>query len=209
MTNEQRPFNPRQSISGLLLTANAVVSTVGGESVQADLDGVPFEASEHRVFTSAELRLPRSRGWEGALRLSVMRDGRRRSDGVVGVHSDLRTWRPLGAVEVARWFGNSVAFAVGGAVSEHNPSGALPSFSNMGPVYRNWVGPELALYGSEAHSRAGAATLRWLARPATAFWVQARSESTSPPSSDRTLPGRPMGKRSTWNVTFGVVLGER
>lgn len=192
----------------LLLTINAIASTVGGESVQADLDGVPFEADEYRVFASAELRLPRSRGWEGALRLSVARDRRKRSDGVEAVYSDLRAWRPLGAVEIARWFGNSVAVSVGGAVSEHNPSGALPSFSRMGPVYQNWIGPELALYGSEAHSRAGAATVRWRARPSTAFWVRARSESTSPPRSDRTLPGRPMGNRSMWNLTFGVVLGE-
>ncbi len=194
----------------LLLTIDARYTTIAGEEERAEIDGIPFTADETRWHVNGELRGKSDNGWEAALRLGVKREHRTRSDGLAVASTDIRSWRPGVAVEVARWLGPTVAVSAGVALSEHNPSGSVPLAAAMGPVYQNWLAPAVALEATEATSRAFMGTLRWQARATTGFWIQVRSESASPPD-DRSglLPGAPRGERDRLRAAFGVVLGGR
>ncbi len=102
------------------------------------------------------------------------------------------------------------AVSGGVAVSEHNPAGSVPLATAMGPVYRNWVAPAVALEATEATSRAFMGTLRWQARATLGFWIRVRSESASPPDNRAgLLPDAPSGDYDRLRAAFGVVLGGR
>ena len=185
-------------------------TTLAGESERPDLQGVPFAADEGRFSMTGEVRLFADGGWEAVAVFGATYEERRRSDGLAEVFSDLRTWRPMAGGEVVRWFGSKLAISVGGAFVEHNPSGTVPQASMLGDAYRNWIAPELALEASEAHAGAGAVTLRWQLRSATAFWLQGRQFTSTPAEfAPVSLQLRPEGSRTGWTVAAGVVLGKR
>lgn len=194
----------------LLLTVDARYSNITGEERRAEIDGVPFTADETRWHVNGELRANSDNGWEAALRLGIKREDRTRSDGLAIASTDIRSWRPAAAFEVARWLGPTFAVSGGVAVSEYNPSGSVPKATTLGPIYQNWLAPAAALEATEATAHAFMGTLRWQARATLGFWVQVRSESASPPDNrSGLLPGAPSGDRDRFRAAFGVVLGGR
>jgi hypothetical protein len=194
----------------LLLTTTMRYVKLSGTAQHHEVDGIPFAADESRVTMIAELRLLPGGPWEAATVVGVSHEGRRRSDGLAEVFSDLRAWRPTCAFEVVRWFGNKLAVSAGGAVAEHNPTGTIPRATAMSAAYGNWIAPELALEASGARGRAAAVTLRWQARATTAFWVQGRHFVVSPAEGATvSLQHLPGGDRTGWTVAVGAVLGGR
>jgi hypothetical protein len=194
----------------LLATAHARFTTLSGEARHHDLEGVPFVADESRFSVGGEVRLLPGASWEFSAEAGVTREERRRTDGLAEVYTDLLSWRPVAAFEVARWFGRSVALSVAAALAEHNPAGSIPLKAAMSDAYGNWIAPELAVEASEAHGKAGALTLLWQARATTAFWMQARHGTVAPAQGDAwSISYRPDGDRTVWRLAMGVVLGTR
>ncbi len=192
----------------LLATANAKVTMLSGNAKQHEISGTPFRANEMRAELNAELRLVPISGWEAAVSLGVVREERERIDGLAEVSSDIRVWRPSTSFELARWLGSSFAVSVGGAFMQHNPAALLPLASAMGPVYQNWVAPELELEATAAQGKMGMVTLRWQPTPATGVWVRALYEQAQPSrQSLGKLPHGPEGDRTGWSIRLGVVMG--
>jgi len=194
----------------LLATAHACYTTLSGEARHYELEGVPFIADESRFSIVGEVQLLPGTSWEFSAEVGVTRDERRRTDGLAEVYTDLRIWRPVAAFEVARWLGGSVALSAAGILAEHNPAGSIPLKTQMGAAYGNWIAPELALEASEARGKAGALTFLWQARPATAFWIQARHATVTPAQRGAgSIFDRPDGERTGWRLAMGVALGRR
>jgi len=192
------------------LTVDGHLTTISGDAEQAGIEGIPFAAKESQLTVTADLRCELAAGMESALLLGATRAERDRSDALAEVSSTIVTWHPSAALEFVRWFGERVAVAVAAATMEHNPSGTLPLAARMGPVYRNWIAPELEFEATASSSWAGATTLRWQLRPSTAIWLQAQYARNSPlQQGTPRLPNAPTGDRSTLVALVGVVLGGR
>jgi hypothetical protein len=190
-----------------LLTLQARYTALTGEAHHSDIEGIPFSAEESRVESTAELRLKPQGGWEAAAQLGLGRDQRLRTDGLAGVYTEIETWLPLGALEVARWLGPSIAVSIGASIAEHNPAGAIPIASEMGPVYQNWIAPEVELEAAGGSAWAALAAVRWQVRPATGLYLESSYGSSKPPKEMGMLPSAPRGGRQHWRTSVGVIIG--
>jgi hypothetical protein len=200
----------RQFLEGhLLVTLDGWYAKLSGESQSAELEGVPFAADEKAWTVSGEVRLMPTGGWQAVGQVAVAREERERRDGIAAVHSDLAAWRPVAVLAVMRTVG-PIGLTVGGALSEFNPSGAVPVSNEMGPIYQNWIAPELGVYAAESRWYAAMAGLRWQARPRTAVIAEARYDVARAGKTLNNLIGTPpTGERNGWSVTLGIVLGKR
>lgn len=200
----QRAF-PRQH---LLVTLDGYYQTLAGESRSGEFEGVPFAAEERRWTATGEVRLVPTSGWQAAVQVAVARERRERTDGLAGVHSDLAAWQPAVMLSLMRGLG-PVGIAVGGAHSEFNPSGAGPVRYEMGPIYQNWIAPELGVYATESKWYAGFAGIRWQARSRLAFIAEGRYDVARPGRTLNNLIAAPIGgEREGWSVTVGIVVAE-
>jgi hypothetical protein len=116
--------------------------------------------------------------------------------------------RTLGAsFEVLRSLTEHLAVTAGGNLLDYDPIGGIPDPSAMGPVYDQWVAPELALLGTRARAKGLTLGARWKAGPGRIFWLRLATASFTPGGSAYVLPLAPEGNRQSWNLSLGVTLG--
>ena len=192
------------------VTLNGRYTTVTGEAEQPDIEGVPFSSRESQLTLAADVRYQLGPATETAFRIGATRANRSRNDALLEVSSSVVTWRPTASLELLRWLSPKFAVSLSGATMEHNPSGSVPSTSLMGPVYQNWVAPELEYEATASRSWVTAGTVHLQARPGTAFWFTGEYAHTSPQQHGvGWLPYAPTGDRRATRLIFGVTLGER
>lgn len=170
-------------------------------------DPVTFRVDERQLVGSVGLRAPLGGdGWVVAGTLTMVSEVRDRRDEIVRVtsHIDVRT---VGlATEVARDLGGGWGVVVGGSALSAQPVGGIPTPDAMGPAYRRWIGPELAMAGTPATTLGFTAGARWDADDGRRVWLRVSSASLSPGSSAASLPQVPEGDRRRWELSGGVVL---
>jgi len=195
----------------LQFTLGALWTRVKGKGELADVEGIVFRSDETALAGNIELRLiPTASGWTGAFGLSLIRENRERTDAIAEVGSDIATWDSGFDVELGRRFGSRWAVSLAYARSLHTSNWAVPSPDAMGPVYRAYTAPELALYATEAQPQAARLVVRWQVSELTAAFATGRYTTVSPiTSSDGAVPGAPGGDRTGWGLVAGVILGAR
>lgn len=191
-----------------VIVADARYTALEGRARRADLDDITFTADEKVFRATAELRIFPPNGWRMALGGTLLRERRLRRDRLALIRSDVEGWTRGGALEVARSFGPRFALSAGGALSAYGPAGGIPNPGALGPVFRRYVAPELALYASPAQARAGAVSARWQARQSVGLWLVVRYDSLTPVHAQFTPPYKPSGQRGGWDLVLGVDLGE-
>lgn len=195
----------------LYLTAQWRLDRLRGEAARADLTGFIFRATESVWHLTADARYLPDSPWAVAATFALVRESRQREDFIAEMRSDLRTWAPGLGLEVARSFGVT-AVAAGYAVSFYAPSGGIPNPARMGPIYQQLVAPEQSLYATKARPTAATLTLRHTFPSGTAALLRVRRESLAAGGeapATGALPFAPKGSRTFWNVSLGVVLGQR
>lgn len=190
----------------VLVTIAGRYSTLAGQALRMDLEQVNFQADEAEWYLGGELRYLTRDGWSGALSIGTGRDSRRRQDLLARVASDLNSWMPTASLEVARALPWGLAVSAGVGFSQYAPWGSVPTPWEMSPAYQEWIAPELSLYGTDASSFGGTATVLWRARPALSLWVQGRTASLSAETAIGRLPMAPQGSRNHSSIEFGVTM---
>jgi hypothetical protein len=172
-------------------------------------DPVVFRVAEQALDLTLDLRAPLGDGrWTLAAALMVNQEWRVRRDSRVGAKSDL-DMRTLGASFEVLWAtSRGLALSAGAALLSYDPVGGIPDPNAMGPEYRRWIGPEMTLWATPASTRAFTLGVRWDAGPGRAFWLRLGAASTGTRGLKTVLPLLPDGRRSTWNVSGGVTLGD-
>lgn len=192
--------------------AEAVASvahlSLEGESTRIDpSDITAFRAEHSRLIVETTFRYDIGGTWQGALQASVSRDARRREDLLERATTDLTVWSGLGGVEVGRELSGQVGASLGVSFGWRSPSGSVPYPFELGPVYRSWLAPAVALEASEAHTYGGAFTLRWRRGSRTAFWVKVEGRSLSPTEGEQAPSLVPTGSRTWWRISLGALRG--
>jgi len=190
----------------LLLTFDGRYRTLEGEAARADIQAVVFTVDEQRFAGSADLRWRAGSSWRLGGRAEVRRDSHDRRDLLAGATSDIRSWKTGVAVTLARVFGDRFAVSAGGGFSADTPSGDIPDPDTLGPVYRRFVGPELAIQLTEATGAVGVLALRWQAGAATGVWIRGELGGLDP--REASVPLLPDGTRRAWRLSAGAVLNE-
>lgn len=190
-----------------LLTLDARYTTLDGEAVRGDVELLNFTADESRLEAGAELRLLPAAGWEAAIAGRVVRESRLRRDRLQPTFSDIESWEPAAAAEVARHLSGRFALALGGAFSAYAPNSTTPDPAEIGPAYAEWIAPELGLHATDATAWAGTATARLRVGAGTHAWLRGRYGAVSAGTADPPLPDSPTGDRDGWTLTLGATLG--
>jgi hypothetical protein len=167
-------------------------------------DLVAFTADERRLETALDARLRPGPGWLVAVRLGAENETRDRFDALNGMRLDLESWRSQFAAEVARDLGPSFSLAIGAAYEMYRAGGNVPAGPAAGYVYRTWLGPEFAYYGTDANSAAASATARWSPRQDGAgVFLQVRTATLSAAGTGG-LPLKPEGSRTGFVLLLGA-----
>jgi len=191
---------------GWLLSIDGRYRTLTGEAFQASIGGILFTVDESRLEGAVDLRGRLGDGWLLAGRAELVRSEHDRVDRLAEAASDIRSTQAGGTIEIARILGDRFGVSLGGRVSSYGPSGTLPDPATLGPEYRRFQGPGLALELTDATTAAGLATIRWQPSATTGVWLRGELGSLSPGTT--TLPLTPTGSREAWRVTLGAVLDE-
>lgn len=200
----QWAFGPGET-PAWLVTADARYRTLTGEAYQAAIDGILFTVDETRLEAGVDLRGEISDGWLLGGRLEYRRSEHDRRDRLASAASDVTATELGGSAEIGRAFGR-FGLSLGGLYSAYRPTGTIPDPATLGPEYRRYVGPGLALELTDATTAAGSATIRWQARSSAGLWLRGVYGSLSP--SDTSIPLAPDGSRRAWIITAGAVLDE-
>lgn len=189
-----------------LVTLDGKYRTVAGDAYQASIGAALFEVGESQLDVGLDVRARFGSGWHLVGRADLQRVGRDRNDLLVPVLSDVRATTGGGSVEIGRILGDRLGAAAGVQFASYGPAGLLPDPRSMGPDYRRYVGPALALELTGAAITAGTASVRWQLRETTAIWIRGVFGSVRPRTGSVTLPFTPEGSRRSWAVTAGAVL---
>jgi len=193
----------------LLVTLDGRSTTMSGEAVRMDLDSAHFTARDRAWRFVGDVRLPTADGWTVALRLATGRESRQARDSLARVGSDLKAWTPAASVEVGREIGAGLALALGAGYAQHAPWGAIPDPTTLSEAYRDWIAPELALYGTKSTTFSGSVTIRWRAGGGSDLWARGSLASLSPTSGIARLPAVPDGSRRRSMLELGFTMRER
>jgi hypothetical protein len=189
----------------LLLTVEMGWSEFDGRAKRLDRFEDENVTGEQGLFeAAAEVRYTLGETWAVAGRIGVDRRIEAMEDPDVFVRSRITAVSRWASASVARRLGGGLWVSAGAGFARYDPSGELPDNQAMGPVYREWIAPALALAGTEASSWTGEVTLSWTRPGGAAAWVRLQTGSTSPTESGEILPLRPSGNRTRWGVTGGV-----
>lgn len=199
----------RTFLDGRLDLHGAVTrSALDGRSrLDAVEDQIAFTADEARLDLSIDARLQLA-AWTVGARAAGTHDARVRADSIAGMIADTRSWTTAGALEVARPLVAGFSASLGAAVATYKVAGSIPAPVVIGDVYRDYIGPELALDATDALSQTYSLTLLWAPPTRSAgLFLTARAGSTTP-STSRRLPLAPSltSDRTTWAVVVGASL---
>lgn len=139
-------------------------------------------------------------------RAEARRDVHDRRDLLAGATSDIRSWKVGVAATLAHVLGDRFAISAGGGFSADTPSGEIPDPETLGPVYRRFVGPELAIQLTEARGAVGTFALRWQPAAATGLWIRGELGGLDP--REASVPLLPDGTRRAWRLSAGAVLND-
>lgn len=185
------------------LVAGVEWEAVAGDVTGFEADSAEFRFEAMRIATGASLRMPLSGPWEATLTFGFDIYDEHRGDERVGVASDLNVWRPGAQVRLAR-AAPAWGAALRGWTHALAPTGALPDPSALGPTYRAYVAPELALIATETHGF-GVGAHAWLRWRHGVLWAAAARSSQVPEPGVR-LPAVPTGERTAYHLTLGIDL---
>ena len=142
-------------------------------------------------------------GWEAAASARVVRESRRREDLIETTFSDISSWEPTVAGEVARHLSDRFALAVGAAFANYAPTATTPDPAEIGEAYAEWTAPELGLYATEATAWGATMTLRVQPGETVFVWLRGRYGSVSAGMVDSPQPDTPTGDRDGWGSASG------
>lgn len=183
-------------------------TSLQGESTRVDpANVIAFRTNDRRLQMEAFLHYAAGPAWRIALRTGADRDSSTREDLLARATADLRVWRTFAALEAARDLPHGVSASLAWLYSYRSPSGRIPPPETLGPVYREWVGPGLAVVASAARTVGGSATIRWSYAEGPALWVRATHRSSSPAGADQGPSLRPNGERTRWRLEAGLQWG--
>lgn len=189
-----------------LVTADGEYRTLVGEAFQDAIGGVIFTTDESQIDLALDTRVRFGGGWLLGGRAELRRGRRDRRDLFAEATSNIRGIDGGGAFELGRVLGDDVGVSAGIQVGSYGAAGTMPHPDRLGPEYRRFVGPALALDLNQALVSAGVLTLRWQTGQTTGLWLRAAFASINPGSG--ALPLTPAGDRRAWTVTAGLVLDE-
>jgi hypothetical protein len=181
---------------------------LSGRARRGDLpDTVTFVADESVLDVGADIVIAPAgaRGPQLAGRVVIRRENRARRDQIALLRSDLACWTTGFGVAVAYRPWPTFAVAAGGALARYGAGGVIPDPAGLGPAYRAYVAPELALQASDARATAATLSVLWAVLPAGSLWARA-SRSSLRGSSDVRLSLAPGGERAAWSLEMGIVL---
>lgn len=191
----------------LLLTGGGRYRALSGAADLQSVTGTVFRSEEERLEANLEVRWRGAEGWQVAMLAGGLSTNRDQRDRLIGARASLRVREVWSGAEVGRSLGR-LAVAAGGTLTSRGASGGIPPVSELGPVYRRFVGPELAYAATEADAHAVRFTLRWRANESTDLWLDGRSGSVRPTDAVR-LELAPDGSRDGWRIAGGIVLRDR
>ncbi|HEX9728241.1 MAG TPA: hypothetical protein VGA37_07045 [Gemmatimonadales bacterium] len=189
-----------------ILTIRGTWTGLRGDARRADLAGVIFAASEHVLRGWGEVRFGRATSpWQAASRFTLTRESWVRRDFVFERSAEIDSWLPGGGIEVARAFKSGTAVSLAVAMALYAAISRIPDPVGLEPAYQILIAPELSLYATRVAPRSTTITVRQ--DVGRSRWVFASSRYESVGTDDEPLPFRPDGRRTKWQLTFGVVLG--
>lgn len=170
-------------------------------------DPAVFRADEEALDAALEIRSPLGDGrWVIAGVLTLKQEWRDREDSRVEAGSSLDMRAVGGSLEILRALTRGLAVSASGALLAYDPIGAIPNPAAMGPEYRRWAGPEMAILGTPTTTRHFSLGARWDPGAGRAFWLRLESTSVGPGDLETVLTLLPEGTRSTWRLSGGVTL---
>jgi hypothetical protein len=200
----QRPLDGKR----VLVTAAAGWDHLTGNATRNDLPGDIYRADEQALDLRADVRwTPHRSRWRTGVVLAIRREHRTERDFLVPIASDLRTWTPAAAVEVA-YVGTRTSVGLGYSVSGYAAVASLPDPTAMGPVFVRVSAPALQLDARRAVPMAATITVRRRVGGTTALLFAARGYRVTPAGRQPALALAPGGERIAGEVTLGVILGE-
>jgi hypothetical protein len=180
---------------------------LSGEARRGDLpDTVTFVSDESVLDAAADFSIEPVDALRLLARVTVRMEDRERADKLARIGSDIQGWN-IG-FGVAAAFRPVPALALGGgaAFAAYGAGGAIPDPAAIGPAYRAYVGPELALQVTDAGGLAANLSVLWSALPSGSLWARVRHASLSSSDSAVRLTDAPEGTRTRWSMEVGVVI---
>lgn len=181
-------------------------SSLEGDAFRSDLDGAIYRSAADVLQAALDLRWrPAGSVWLLAARLDVRGERRERSDFLAEVGTDLVSWRPAASLEVGRRIGSTTLLSLAGGLGFYEPKATLLNPTAMGPVYRQVMGPELALYAARSRPTVAGLTLRHALEDGVAVLLEARGNRVAALQDVTVVPLLPEGERTQWAVELRVV----
>ena len=186
----------------MLLTGWVRGSEIHGDAYRPDLAGIIVTARESRLAMLADARFHAATSpWHLGVQVGTERDELTRLDYVAEVEPQVDTWTPTATFETAREVGTRGALALAIGVGQQAGSSSIPLASERGPVYKQYLGPELAVEADAATMVGATLTARWRLRAAT-WWASLGGETLRPGAARSSAS--PGGQRTSWSVAIGV-----
>jgi hypothetical protein len=183
-------------------------TTLAGQATRGDLpDTLTFVSDESLLDATAEASKALGDRLVLTARATLNREDRTRSDHLARVGTDIQGWATgFGAGLVVR-ASDRMEFGAAGAAVAYRAGGGIPRPDLLGPVYGSYVSPELALAASDGTAMAAGVSVLWRGLPTGALLAGARYGRLEPAGGTVTLTEAPSGRRTTWVVEVGVLLG--
>ena len=188
----------------LLVTLESKYRTLAGEALEADVGDIVVLVDDSRLDISLDVRARLAGGWHAGGRAEFRRSAHDRLDRLVVAGSEVRANEGGVSVEIGRMLGERWGIATAAGIASYGPAGLLPDPRIMGPQYKRYLGPGLALELSRAIAASGAVSARWIANETTAIWMRTSVGALRPRQGDVRIPLTPEGSRRSWSLSVGV-----
>ncbi len=191
----------------LLLTTDAGVGQFSGLADRLDRhpDDQVTDSRTHG-WIHADLRLTAIPSWTIVARAGVGRASWELQDPLVFTGTHIRAWTPQVGITVVRKLDDHLSVELGVAGARYSPSGAVPEPSALGPHFREWIAPDLALAGNPGRYGSASVTVGWETADRGRYFfgldIASASGSQGPLGGLAPLPG----ERASLTVRMGVVL---